>query len=109
MLWNCPHCDNSINQKSLRMVKKEAEGGRRALYCPACNDEVEMHVHPAEYWQLLIMLAGLPLLWWASKTGTNFAMGVAAVVVVAGIAATIYVKKRILGPWRRFRAPAGKP
>jgi hypothetical protein len=90
------------------MVKLESEGGRRALQCPACGKEVEMNVHSAEYMQLLIMLAGLPFLWWASKSGTDFAMIVAGVVVAGGIIATLYVKKRILGPWKRFRAPTGK-
>ena len=108
MLWNCPHCQQPITQKTLKMVKLETEGGRRALQCPACNQEVEMNVHSAEYWQLLIMLAGLPFLWWASKTGSDFAMVVAGAVVAAGIFSTLYVRKRILGPWKRFRAPAGK-
>jgi hypothetical protein len=108
MLWNCPHCQQPINQKTLKMVKLEAEGGRRALQCPHCSKEVEMNVNSAEYWQLLIMLAGLPVLWWASKTGSDFAMIVAGIVVAAGIFSTLYIKKRILGPWKRFRAPAGK-
>ena len=68
-----------------------------------------MQVHPAEYWQLLVMVAGLPFLWIASKAGTDFTMILAGIVVAAGIFATIYVKKRILGPWQRFRAPTGKP
>ena len=105
MIWNCPRCMQPITQKTLKLVKLEKEGGRRALFCPSCNGEIEMDVHPAEYWQLLIMVLGLPFLWWASKSGTDLAMGVAALVVVAGIGSTIYIKKSILGPWRRFREP----
>ena len=108
MLWNCPHCNQPITQKTLVSVKLEAEGGRRALQCPACKGEVEMNVHPAEYWQLVIPALGFLFLWWASKAGTSSAMALAGGVVVAGLGTTFAIKKRVLGHWRRFRAPAPK-
>jgi len=59
MLWNCPYCNHPITPKTLKSVKLEAEDGRRAMLCPACDQEVEMDVHPAEYWQLAIPAVGL--------------------------------------------------
>jgi hypothetical protein len=107
MLWNCPHCAQAISPKTLKSVKLENEGGRRALQCPACAQEVEMNVHRSEYWQLAIPAVGLVVLWWASRSGTQSAMILAAVVVGAGFVATLVLKKRVLGSWQRFRAPAG--
>ena len=103
MLWNCPHCNHRITPKSLKATRIEAEAGRRAMLCPACNAEVEMNVHPAEYWQLAIPAVGLLFLWWASKAGSNASMIIAGVVVAAGLVATIVIRKRFLGQWRRFR------
>lgn len=108
MYWNCPHCDTVITGKTLKSVKLETEGGRRALKCPACDREIEMNVHPAEYWQLAVPALGFVFLWWASKAGTQTAMGLAGAVIVVGLGATLYVKKRVLGPWRRFKAPAAR-
>ena len=105
MHWNCPHCDVVINNRTLKSVKLEAEGGRRALLCPGCGKEIEMNVHPAEYWQLAIPAVGFLFLWWASKSGHQSAMGLAGGVVVLGLGATMYVKKKVLGGWRRFRRP----
>ena len=50
-------------------------GERRVMRCPACNGEVEMNIHDAEYWQVVIQVVGLfarwghgataaPLRWW---------------------------------------------
>ena len=108
MLWNCPYCNHTITPKTLKSVKLEAEDGRRAMLCPACDQEVEMDVHPAEYWQLAIPAVGLLFLWWASKSGGDTAMVLAGGVVAAGLVTTMVVKKRVLGSWRRFRIPPGK-
>lgn len=108
MLWNCPHCQAPITQKTVKSVKLEAEGGRRAMQCPSCDKEVEYNIHPAEYWQLVIPLVGLLALWWASKNGSNQATMAAAVIIGGGLVATMVVKKRVLGAWQRFRAPASR-
>jgi hypothetical protein len=108
MLWNCPHCEFRITPKTMKSVKLDNEGGRRALQCPACSKEIEMHVHPAEYWQLVIPAIGFLFLYWASKNGGDAAMVMAGVVVAGGLVATMVVKKRVLGQWRRFRAVSPK-
>jgi hypothetical protein len=108
MLWNCPHCDFRITPRNMKSVKLESEGGRRALQCPSCAGEIEMHVHPAEYWQLAIPAVGFLFLYWAGKNGGDAAMVIAGAVVASGLVATMVVKKRVLGHWRRFRAVAPK-
>ena len=109
MLWNCPHCQQHITPKTVKSVKLAAEGNRRAMLCPACDGEVEMSVHPAEYRQLAIPALGLFVLWWASKAGTTASRVIAAVAVAAGLISTIYINKRVLNTWQRFRAPGAKP
>lgn len=105
MLWNCPHCQQGISPKTVKTERIAAEGNRRVMRCPACNDEVETNVHPAEYWQVVIPILGLLALWGASRNGTQASMVLAAIVVVGGLVATLYIKTKSLGRWQRFRKP----
>ena len=75
------------------------------MRCPACNGEVEMNVHPAEYWQVVIPVLGLFALWGASRNGSTTSMVMAAMVVGGGLAATLYIKNKLLGRWQRLRLP----
>ena len=109
MLWNCPHCQLGISPKTIKSEHIPAEGNRRAMRCPHCNNEVEMKVHPSEYWQVVIPVLGLFALWGASRNSSTASMVVAALVVGGGLAATLYIKTKILGRWQRFRAPASQP
>ena len=106
MYWNCPHCDTVITNRTLKSVKHE--DGRRALQCPSCGKDIEMNVHPAEYWQLAIPAVGFVVLWFASKSGSQNATALAGGVIMLGLGATFWVKKHVLGPWRRFRIPGDK-
>ena len=109
MLWNCPHCPQGISPKTVKSERIAAEGNRRAMRCPHCNGELEMNVHPAEYWQVVIPVLGLFALWSASRNGSTASMAMAALVVGGGLAATLYIKNKVLALWQRFRAPAGPP
>ena len=108
MLWNCPHCNQHITPKTLKSVPNPSGEKGRTLRCPHCNGEVEMNVHTAEYRQIAIPCLGLGVLWWAGKTGTTFAMVIAAIAVAGGLASTMYINKRVLKNWQRFRAATGK-
>ena len=106
MLWNCPHCQHLISNRTIKSVKLPSQNNRRAMHCPACNNEVEMNVHPSEYWQIIIPVLGLLALWGASKNSNSTAsMVLAAVMVGGGLAATLYIKAVVLRQWQRFRAP----
>ncbi|MBL8376433.1 MAG: hypothetical protein JNM79_01030 [Burkholderiales bacterium] len=107
MLWNCPHCGLPISTKTIISTRLANEGNRRAMFCPHCRAEVEMNVNPVEYWQLILPVLGLLALWGASRNGSQASMVLAAVVVGAGFFGTIYVNKRLLATWQRFRKPKG--
>ena len=109
MLWNCPHCPHGISPKTIKSERIAAEGNRRAMRCPTCNGEVEMNVHPSEYWQVVIPVLGLLSLWGASHKGTTASMVLAAVVVGGGLIATLYIRNKVLARWQRFRAPSASP
>ena len=106
MLWNCPHCQHTINNRTIKSVKVASEKNRRAMQCPACSNEVEMNVHSSEYWQIIIPVLGLLALWGASRNPNSTAsMILAAVFVGGGLAATLYIKAVLLKHWQRFRVP----
>lgn len=109
MLWNCPHCPHGISPKTIKSERiadaSQPQGKRRVMRCPACNGEVETNIHPAEYWQVVIPGLGLFALWGASRNGSTASMVVAAVVVGGGLAATLYIRNKLLARWQRFRAP----
>ena len=109
MLWNCPHCQLGISPKTIKAEHIPHEGNRRAMRCPHCNAEVEMNVHPAEYWQVVIPVLGLFALWTASRNGSTPSMVMAAIVVGGGLIATLYIRNKTLGMWQRFRAPGSAP
>jgi hypothetical protein len=107
MLWNCPHCQHAITNRTIKSVKVASENNRRAMQCPACQGEVEMNVHSSEYWQIIIPVLGLLALWGASKNSNSTAsMVLAAIMVGGGLAATLYIKNVLLKRWQRFRVPA---
>lgn len=105
MLWTCPHCQHPVSTKTVVSTRVANEENRRAWFCPHCRAEMEMNVNPAEYWQLFIPALGLLALWGASRTGTQESMALAAVVVIGGIVATLYINKKLLANWQRFRKP----
>ena len=106
MLWNCPHCQHAITNRTIKSVKVACENNRRAMQCPACSNEVEMNVHSSEYWQIIIPVLGLLALWGASRNPNSTAsMILAAVFVGGGLAATLYIKAVLLKHWQRFRVP----
>lgn len=114
MLWNCPHCQQGISPKIIKServaVAGKPEEKRRVMRCPHCNGEVEMNVHPSEYWQMVIPGLGLFALWNASRAGSSMAtMVMAAIVVGGGLIATLYIRNKVLGMWQRFRAPDAPP
>ena len=106
MLWNCPHCPHTLSPKTIKSERIAVEGNRRAMRCPACNGEVEMNVHPSEYWQVVIPLLGLFALWGASRNTSTASLVMAAVVVGGGLAATLYIRNQLLARWQRFRVPS---
>lgn len=114
MLWNCPHCQQGISPKTIKSERIAAPDGkdskdrhRRVMRCPHCNGEVEMNVHPSEYWQVVIPGLGLFALWNASRDVSSIAtMVMAAIVVGGGLIATLYIRNKVLGHWQRFRAPS---
>lgn len=114
MLWNCPHCQLGISPKTIKAERiaddSQAHGKRRVMRCPHCNREVEMNVHPSEYWQVVIPGLGLFALWNASRDVSSIAtMVMAAIVVGGGLIATLYIRNKVLGMWQRFRAPDAPP
>ena len=110
MLWNCPHCQLGITPKTIKSeriadVANPAEQ-RRVMRCPHCDREVEMNIHPAEYWQVVIPGLGLFALWIASRNDSTASMVMAAIVVGGGLVATLYIRNKLLGLWQRLRAPS---
>ena len=109
MLWNCPHCQHAITDRTIKSVKVASEKNRRAMQCPACQGEVEMNVHSSEYWQIIIPVLGLLALWGASRNSNSTAsMVLAAVMVGGGLVATLYIKIVLLKRWQRFRLPGAQ-
>ena len=110
MLWNCPHCQLGITPKTIKSEQIADPGGkngkRRVMRCPHCQAEVEMNIHPAEYWQVVIPVLGLFALWGASRNGSTASMVLAAIVVGGGLVATLYIRNTLLGLWQRLRAPS---
>ncbi len=111
MLWNCPHCQQGISPKTIKSERvadaDKPQEKRRVMRCPHCNGEVEMNVHPSEYWQVVIPGLGLFALWNASRDVSSIAtMVMAAIVVGGGLIATLYIRNKVLGLWQRFRTPS---
>ncbi len=109
MLYDCPHCGESLKRKLIRTVA--APGERKFLpsktiaQCPLCGEKLENNPHPAEnkLALLVVPLVGLMLLkdHLESPKTVMLVLGASWALFAMG---SLFIERKYLRDWQRYKA-----
>ena len=108
MKYQCPHCDASLKRRLVRSVPLPGERkflpNKVGQACPDCGQRIEVNQHPLEQ-KMIWLLAPLALffLWRDAIPSPRVAMILFISLAVVFALTTIYLERRYLRNWPRYK------